>query len=90
MNDLKPISIETAVAKLVTAENLSDPGFASAIETEPRLPELLLFLQWHSAQPGGLPKAIAQITRDFTPQFGPPCLHQESPLSIAQKEEVWA
>jgi hypothetical protein len=89
MNDLKPISIETAAKKLATAENLSDPEFAKAIESEPRLPELLLFLQWLSIQPGGLQRAMCKTVEDFAPQFGPACLHTGNPLTIEQKHEAW-
>jgi hypothetical protein len=90
MNDsFQSIPIEAAAAKLATAENLTDPALAKAIQEEPRLRELILFLQWLSMQPGGLPKPMCQLVDDFAPQFGPACLHAGKAPTFEQRLEAW-
>jgi hypothetical protein len=81
---------ETIAAKLAAAANLSEPAFAALITKEPRLVELLWFLQWTSMQPGGLEKFADDVVEQFAPRFGPAFLHQDSQtLSPKQRLEVW-
>jgi hypothetical protein len=74
---------------LAAWRNFKTPKFAEQAREFPRLMELLWFLQWQSMQPGGLQKFASQVVQDFTPEFGPACLHSGKPLSAEQKYEAW-
>jgi hypothetical protein len=92
MNNLPKSAISPlAIAqKLAAAHNLTEPVFAEKIRKEPRLVELLWFLQWTSTQPGGLDKFAQDVIAECAPQFGPPFVHDESaPLSSEQRKKVW-
>jgi hypothetical protein len=92
MNTPKPpIDPEDMAAKFAGAQNLTDAGFAEALRNEPRLRELLWFLQWQSTQPGSLEKFSEDIIEQFPASFGPAFLHTDDPqLTPLQREEAFA
>jgi hypothetical protein len=93
MNEIPKSAIPpaTIAAKLAAASNLTDPAFAEQIRKEPRLVELLWFLQWTSMQPGGLEKFALDVVEQFQPQIGPAFIHSEGDaLTPEQRQTLWA
>jgi hypothetical protein len=91
MNNLPSTSISPlAIAgKLAAASNLTDMELAEHLQKEPRLAELLWFLQWASMQPGSLEKWASDIVDEHAPQFGPSFVHEAAALTVEQQMEVW-
>ncbi len=84
------ISPLTIAEKLAAAANLTEPALAEQIRKEPRLVELLWFLQWASTQPGGLEKFALDVVQEFAPHFGPAIVHDEAaPLTLEQRGQIW-
>jgi hypothetical protein len=92
MNNLPKSAISplTIAQKLAAADNGTEPGFAEKIRKEPRLGELLWFLQWTSGRPGGLHKLAQDVIAECAPQFGPAFVHDDSaPLSTEQRKKIF-
>ncbi|HEV7926680.1 MAG TPA: ATP-binding protein [Verrucomicrobiae bacterium] len=93
MNNLPKSAISPLViaSKLASADNGTEPGFAETIRNEPRLVGLLWYLQWLSAQPGGLDQfaldQIAKFPHCFT---GPVSIHEgTAELTLKQRLELF-
>ncbi len=82
---------ETVAAKLAAAANLSQPLLAEEFAEQPRLVELLWFLQWESMQPGGLEKFTLALLAEFPGRIGPAALLSAGAGKLTQKEclEIW-
>ncbi len=91
MNKLTVIRPETVAAKLAAAANHSQPELAAELAKQPRLVELLWFLQWHSMQPGGLEEFAAVLIREFPGRTGPAALSNAGAGNLTQKQclEIW-
>lgn len=88
------INPELVAAKLARADNLEDPRLAKQIESNPRLVELLWFIQWRSFQPGGLDAMVNDLLAGYPDRFvteamkaaGPP---RKNRYDLAQCLAVW-
>jgi DNA transposition AAA+ family ATPase len=92
MNDQPAVAISPlAIAgRLAAARNLNDMDFVEHVQREPRLPELLWFIQWISSQPGSIEKWALDTIDEFAPEFGPAAVHEESPaLTIEERMQLW-
>ncbi len=63
--------------KLKAIRELREPKLAEQLNDEPRLAELLWFLQWRSHQPGGLDKFVQEFLLEF-----PECIHTRQMAEI--------
>jgi hypothetical protein len=91
MNKLTVIRPETVAAKLAAAANLSHPELAAELAKQPRLVELLWFIQWESMQPGGLEKFTASLIAEFPGRIGPAALVSAGAGKLTQNQclEIW-
>lgn len=90
------IRIEHVAEKLRALRALEHPEAAHQLTEEPRLAELLLFVQWLSQQPGGLEKAVRdRLLAVFPENVGTCALHAIEPgrnghfRSIEDLANVW-
>ena len=84
------IAPEIIAAHLAAAANLSDPALVESIAAQPRLIELLWFLQWASLQPGSLEKFAHDTIQKFPARFGPAMLQDEKTrLTTHERAELW-
>lgn len=74
MNDIPPIRPEVVAAKLAALRNYDQPEILEQITKEPRLVELLWFIQWHSFQPGGLRKFVENFLSTSADLVGTPSM----------------
>jgi hypothetical protein len=65
-NTIRP---ELVAAKLARAANLERPELAEQIKSNPRLVEMVWFIQWRSFQPGGLDAFSADLMAAFRERF---------------------
>ena len=56
MDNSLAVRPELIAEKLRAIRNLEEPRLSNEVREQPRIPEMLFFLQWRSMQPGGLPK----------------------------------
>jgi hypothetical protein len=91
MSNLTVIRPETVAAKLAAAANLSQPELAAELAKQPRLVELLWFLQWQSMQPGGLEKFALALIVEFPGRVGPAALVSAGTGKLTQKQylDIW-
>jgi len=89
--DLIVIRPEVVAGKLAAAANLSQPELAEEIAKQPRLTELLWFLQWQSMQPGGLQKFALDLIGQFSNCVGPTLLIKTAPAKLTpeQCDGIW-
>jgi hypothetical protein len=57
----EPINPKLVAARIAAAQRLEDTRLAEDLKNEPRLLELLWFIQWFSFQPGGLVKLAEDV-----------------------------
>jgi len=69
------IRMEHVADKLRAMRNLEHPEPARQLEENPRLVEMLLFIEWMSHQPGGLEKATQEFLAGCAENIGTPELH---------------
>ncbi len=91
MSNPTVIRPEIVASKLAAATNLTQPALANEFAKQPRLMELLWFLQWQSMQPGGLEKFALDLIAEFPVHVGPAALVNAPPgeLNHAQCLEIW-
>jgi hypothetical protein len=92
MNALQNAAISplAVAAKLADAAQRTQPAFAKQLKEQPRLAELLWYLQSVSMQPGGMEDFASDIIQQFSAQFGPADVHDENaPLTLEQRERIW-
>jgi hypothetical protein len=91
MKKLTVIRPETVAAKLAAAADLSQPELAEELAKQPRLVEVLWFLQWQSMQPGGLEKFAVALIAEFPGRIGPAALVKDAGAKLTQKQclEIW-
>ncbi|HEY3856365.1 MAG TPA: hypothetical protein VGO67_18425 [Verrucomicrobiae bacterium] len=92
MNDIPKSAISplTIAHTLARVSQLANAQVVEKFRSEPRLGEVLWWLQWASVQAGGLPKLAMEIIEQMTPHFGPQCVHDRSqPLSLREREQIW-
>ncbi len=61
----QPVNIEVLAGKLADAENDFGSYLVQQFAREPRLREVLFYIQWRSFQPGGLMALAQDLLRDF-------------------------
>lgn len=89
----KPAAIqsEKLALKLAEIRNLEVPKLAEQLQRQPRLTELLWFVQWKSTQPGGLFKFAAELVKQFPERFTTKTLAgaKGSKLSYQEKRAIF-
>ncbi len=90
MNDFSPAAVcpLDITARLTQAVQLSYIEFADHLHSEPRLKEILWFLQYISRQPGSIEKFAADLIAEFPQQFGPAWLHQDHQRDVDAEARV--
>ena len=76
---------ELVARKLAAAASLQSPKLAARLKTEPRLVDLLWFIQWHSFQPGGLAKLADDLLAAFPDRVSIPVMRKAGPPGKAGK-----
>lgn len=100
MNKLAPVQsappagvvrIEFLAAKLASAQNLENRDLAAQFAGNPKLREMLLFLQWKSMQPGGLPKFVDDLVQHFPQRLGTPTMSAAygRKYTVIEKIAIW-
>jgi hypothetical protein len=91
MTELTVIRPEIVAGKLAAAANLSQPHLAKEFKDQPRLVELMWFLQSRSMMPGGLGKFSIDLIEQHANRIGPASLLKTNParLTPAQCLEIW-
>src|SRR4051794_16539126 len=94
MNNTLPINPQLVAAKLAAIGNYEQPTIFEQISAEPRLVELLWFIQAMSIQPGGLKKFVEDFTHEFAKHVGTASMvkagEQKAEYSIEQATEIWS
>jgi hypothetical protein len=95
MNETTTIGIirpEQVARKLAAIRNYEDPVQLDQITANPRLVEMLWFLQWESMQPGGLPRFVEELVKTVPHRFGTPTLRavKGDDLTLDQKIHVYS
>ncbi len=92
-NPTPTIRPEAIAAKLAALRNFEEPAILLEMEKEPRLSELLWYIQWHSFQPGGLNKFIENFLATHADLVGTPSMIRfgmgSKSFSRDQCETVW-
>lgn len=86
---------EAVAAKLARADTLEDRLLANAIAQQPRLVELIWFIQWRSCQAGGLEELKSDLLATFPQYFGTEAMRNigipaSNRYNIAQCLSVWS
>ncbi len=69
MEENKVISPVLVAAKLAAAESLEEPELHDQLRDNPRLVEMIWFIQWCSMQPGGLKTLVSSMLSQFPNKF---------------------
>lgn len=79
--------------KLAAIRRLEFPRFAARMESEPRLAELLNFIQWQSMQPAGLAAFARQLLEAFPGRIGTQAMRRfgktRGRYSLAELASIW-
>lgn len=91
-NQSSIIFAETVASKLAALKNLQAPAFAAALAAEPRLVELIWFLQWSSIQPGGLVKLVEDLLALCPDNIGTAAMRKtgktDQPYTMAERQAI--
>lgn len=83
---------ETVAHKLAAIRNYEHPELLDQINANPRLVEMLWFLQFISMQPGGLVKFCAALIQELPERFGTQTMRSAKPgeYAIESKVAIWS
>jgi len=91
MNEPKPIGIvrpESVAKKLAAIRNYECPKMKAQVEANPRIPEVLLYLQYKSMQPGGLVKFCEDLVAELPERFGTPTMRESGRRELSLQDKV--
>lgn len=94
MNKTSVIPSEKVARKLHEAEDRESEAFAKQLQADPRLVELMWFIQWFSFQPGGIQRLADGLLAAFPERFvtegmGKVGAPRGGRYSLAQCVELW-
>jgi hypothetical protein len=88
------ISAESVAYKIAAMRNFYTPQFHEQVTAQPRLLELLWFIQWQSIQPGGLERFALEFLEAFAGRIGTAAMHSigkiGQPYTAAERHSVIA
>ena len=86
-----PIRPETVARKLAAIYNYEHPKLLAEVQADPRLPELLWFVQYMSLQPGGLAKFAADLFEKMPERFGTVTMRNTTgrEYTLEEKVAIW-
>ena len=86
-----PIRPETVARKLAAIYNYEHPKLLSEVQANPKLTELLWFVQYMSLQPGGLAKFAADLMEQMPERFGTDTMRKAfgREYTVIERALVW-
>jgi hypothetical protein len=88
---LGPIRPESVARKLAAIYNYEHPKLLAEVQADPKLPELLWFVQYMSLQPGGLGKFSTDLVELMPESFGTVTMRglPDRDFSLEEKAAIW-
>lgn len=78
---------ERLADKLRAVRNFEESVISDAVEKQPRIPEMLWFIQWKSMQPGGLSRFAEELIQSFPDRIGTETLIKVGNRALTLKDK---